>query len=372
MYFMSRKGENIYKRKDGRWEGRYKKGRKANGQLKYGYIYGKTYTEVRHQLYAYKLRYSHLIELYGEGAIFYEEWGILWLTQQQSVIKASTYSTYVYKLKKYVFPFIGKTPLNQLTNQTIQLLIYDWQKSGLQATTIHVLYQIVKKSLKEAVIHQHLMQSPCVTILLPKKKRAQANALTKDEQKKLENTAKRLPSHKGLPILLALHTGMRIGEIAALKWSDIDLTNRLIHVKQTFQRLPIGIGSKKTQLHLGQSKTESSNRLIPISVHLYKYLKRGKKRAKGVFVCSAKEHPAEPRLLTYYFHQIRKACGLVTTHFHQLRHTFATRCIESKGDIASISRLLGHTSTQTTLDIYTDSMLETRKLVIEGMNNEVK
>lgn len=368
---MSRKGENIYKRKDGRWEGRYKKGRKVTGQLKYGYIYGKTYKEVKQNLYVYKLRYHHLIQLHGESALLYEEWAIIWLTQQQGQLKASTYSTYLYKLQKYVFPTLGQIPLNHFTPKKIQELIEDWQGQGLKATTIHVLYQIVKKSFKEAVIHQYLLQTPCVTIRLPKKKKPVIHSLTKTEQKTMENTVKRLPLYRGLSVLLALHTGMRIGEIAALKWTDIDWTNRLIHVQKTYQRLPIGPGKTQTQLQFDQSKTESSNRLIPIGNTLYKYLKKWQKKSKSPYVCSKKITPTEPRLLTYYFHKIRRLCGLFSIHFHQLRHTFATRCIESNADIVSVSRLLGHTSTQTTLDVYTDSLLETRKAVIQKMTRYV-
>lgn len=369
---MARKGENIYKRKDGRWEGRYKKGRKTNGQLKYGYIYGKTYKEVKYQLYAYKLKYQTVIQLQGESALSYEEWGIFWLDQHQTVIKASTFSTYLYKLQRYVFPIIGKIPLNQLTAESIQQLVDEWQKNDLKPTTVHVLYQMLKKSLKEAVEQKQIIQTPCVQIRLPKKKKSRAQALTKKEQKKMEDQAKRMPLYKGLSVLLALHAGLRIGEIAALRWEDIDLYNRTIHVKQTFQRLSIGSGEVKTQLHLDQSKTESSNRFIPISLGLYKYLKKWKKKAPGAYVCSNKVTPSEPRLLTYYFHNLRKICGIISVHFHQLRHTFATRCIESNADIASVSKLLGHTSTRTTLDVYTDSMLESRRQVIDRMALSVK
>lgn len=364
---MVRKGENIYKRKDGRWEGRYKKGRKSNGQLKYGYIYGKTYSEVKQQLYTYKLKYNTLIQLHGESTLPYDEWGLLWLTQQQGVVKYSTYTTYLYKLKKYVFPTIGQIPLNQLTTQHIQTLIQDWQNKGLEATTIHVLYQMIKKSLKDACEQKRIFQTPCQLIRLPKRKKNKVSALTKKEQESLEKRAKGISLYKGLPVLLALNAGLRIGEIAALRWEDIDLKNRFIYVRQTFQRLPLQIKEKKTQLVFDSSKTESSNRVIPMGVNLYKYLKRWKKKSPGDFVCSNKGTPSEPRLLTYYFHEIRKMCGIVSVHFHQLRHTFATRCIEANGDIASVSKLLGHTSTQTTLDIYTDSLLESRQRVIKQM-----
>lgn len=364
---MTKKGENIYKRKDGRWEGRYKKGRKENGQLKYGYVYGVSYSSVKERLHAYKLKYQAIVATYGDSALSYEEWGILWIAQQKNILKRSTYSAYSYKLKKYVFPFIGHIPLNQLTDQEIQQMVDTWQISNLSSGTIHVLYQIVKKSLKVALEQQKILKTPCELIRLPKKKKNRPEALSKKEQLLLETHAKSLPLYKGLPILLALDAGLRIGEIAALRWSDIDLDNRTLHIKQTYQRVPNNGITGKTILLLDTSKTESSNRVIPMSHNLHKCLSAWEKESLSVYVCSNKTTPIEPRTLTYTFHKARKTCGMNYIHFHQLRHTFATRCIESNGDIASISKMLGHTSTQTTLDIYTDSLMESRQQIIEQM-----
>jgi len=365
---MPRKGENIYKRKDGRWEGRYKKGRKATGQLKYGYIYGKSYSEVKERLYSYKLKYQTIVQLHGESAITYEEWALRWLMERQETIKPSTYSTYLYKLKQYVFPTIGPLSLNQLTHEKIQELVYFWKTCKLKASTIHVLYQIIKKSFAEACENKLILHSPCQNIYLPKKQRPQPHALSKQEQTSIEKAAKALPLYKGLPTLLALNSGLRIGEIAALRWQDIDLENRMIYIKKTFQRIPLISRTQKTQLLLDSSKTDKSMRAIPMSFTVYKYLKKWKKKSSSAYVCSNKATPSEPRLLTYYFHKIRAYCGLVNIHFHHLRHTFATRCIESNGDVASVSRLLGHASTKTTLDVYTDSFMEGRQRVIAQMD----
>ena len=364
---MPRKGENIYKRKDGRWEGRYKKGRKENGQLKYGYLYGYTYREVKERLYAYKIKHQTMIQLYGENVTSYEEWSVHWLSRQQQQLKISTYSTYFYKLTRYVLPIIGKCSLNQLTSRDIQRMVDTWIQKGLRPATIHVLYQIVKKSLNDALKQHALVQMPCVNILLPKKEKVRAQALSKKNQSQLEKEAKKRPLYKGLPILLALDAGLRIGEIAALKWDNIDFDQRLIHIRQTYQRITLGVDEKKTQLLLDRSKTEESIRTIPMSKNLYKYLKKWAKKSTGAFVCAKNEKPSEPRLLTYYFHEIRKKIDLSCIHFHQLRHTFATRCIEAKGDVSSVSRLLGHASSKTTLDIYVDSFIESQQFVINQM-----
>ncbi|MHC5230161.1 tyrosine-type recombinase/integrase [Enterococcus sp. LJL99] len=353
-----------------RWEGRYKKGRKSNGQLKYGYIYGKTYGEVKERLYALKLKHQKLIQIQGESAISYREWADTWLNHQQNTIKPSTYSAYVYKLKRYIVPHIASIALNQLTQDEVQSVIDTWIEQQLQPSTIQVLYQIMKKTIKDAYDKKYILTYPCKNILLPKKNKASIKSLSRIDQQVLEKQAKKSPLFKGLPVLLALQAGLRIGEISALRWTDIDLDNRLIYVKKTFQRIPVFNSLEKTKLILGASKTDFSIRIVPMTYSLYKHLKRWKKSSTSNFICSNKETASEPRLLTYYFYKLKEMSNISTSvHFHHLRHTFATICIESNGDIASVSKLLGHASIQTTLDVYTDSLLESRQKVIEQMEN---
>ncbi|WP_427814961.1 tyrosine-type recombinase/integrase (plasmid) [Enterococcus sp. 22-H-5-01] len=352
---MSKKGENIYKRKDLRWEGRYIKGRKENGKIQYGYIYGKSYSEVKKNLYIQKVRHQKIIELNGESAITYQSFCLDWLNKRQIILKKSTYATYLYKLKKYVFPYIGEIPLNQITRDTIQALVQTWMDQSLQASTIHVTYQIMKKPLHEAYQEEKIIQFPCKNILLPKKKKEKVRSVSRVDEKKLEIQAKKSPLVNGLPILLALKAGLRIGEIAALQWKDVDLSHRLLKIRNTYQRIPLSSGKNKSELLLAPAKTSHSVRIIPIGNNLYKWLKKANKKAKGPYVCSENLKPREPRLITYHFHQLMKKSNLSNIHFHQLRHTFATRCMESQGNITAISALLGHASTQMTLDTYTDA-----------------
>lgn len=361
---MAKRGENIYKRKDSRWEGRYKKGYKADGTIHYGYLYGKSYREVKEKLYYYKLKYQEITQQNGHCVLSYEDWVCHWLNKRRMVIKESTYATYFYKLKRYVFPIIGTCPLNQLTAEFIQHLIDQLNEQQLQASTIHVIYQIVKKSLVDALNDQKILQQPCFGIQLPKKQKKQILSLTEKEEKIIEEKAKQVPLTRGLPIILALHTGLRIGEIAALKWADIDLKNRIIRISQSYQRIPLQKENQKTTLVFTSAKTRHSVRIIPIGRNLYKWLKKGAKKATSPYVCSTQERPREPRTITYYFHQILARCGLSSIHFHQLRHTFATRCIEANANIAAVSAILGHASTQMTLDVYTDANLVSRKKAI--------
>ncbi|MGH1648392.1 site-specific integrase [Enterococcus gilvus] len=361
---MPKRGENIYKRKDLRWEGRYKKGIKENGKIHYGYVYGKSYKEVKEKLYYYKLIYQEVFQQNGSSAQTYEEWVYQWLEERKKTLKESTYATYFYKLKRYVFPHIGSHPLNQLTEETIQQLIDTLIDQKLHASTIHVIYQVVKKSLKDAITKKKIYQQPCQNVLLPKKQQTSIRSLATEEENKLEITAKQQPLTKGLPILLALYAGLRIGEISALKWSDINFKAKTIHVTQSYQRIPLQQETQKTTLVFTSAKSKQSIRVIPIARNLYKWLKKGARKATGPYVCSLRELPQEPRQITYSFHQIVTKCGLSNIHFHQLRHTFATRCIEANASITAVSAILGHASTQMTLDVYTDADLHSRQQAI--------
>ena len=362
-----RKGENIYLRKDGRWEGRYPKGRKSDGRLKYGYIYGKTYTEVKSKLYPKKIYYHSLQQVHGVSAETFEEWTVEWLSEVQDDVKPSTFASYYYKITKYILPSMKDIPLNQLSVDNGKSLLRELQKN-LTKSTIQVIFRIVNKCLNHAIKCGKILSNPFSGLKLPRSKNRKVRALTLSEQKRVMDIAAEEKKGYGIPTLLALHSGLRIGEIAALKWSDIDFETNLIHVNQTYQRISTLDASKKTQLILTDSKTEASERVVPISPTLKKNLLEHQKRSKGSFVFSTNGQPCEPRLLTYHFHRIRMKANLKNVHFHQLRHTFATRCLEANKDVSSVSALLGHASTQMTLDTYVDAMLEQRHSVITEMD----
>ncbi|MBU5362544.1 site-specific integrase [Enterococcus raffinosus] len=367
-----RRGENIYRRKDGRWEGRYVKGRSLSGKIKYGYVYAHTLKEVREKLYPLKIQYQTYQKVRGISSIYFEEWSNYWLHMIRSEVKPATYSNYCYKLRNYVIPIIGEIPLNELTEVTGQKLLNALLEKNLKKSTIQVIFRIVIQCLNEAKRKSHINENSFSTIKLPKEKKRKVRALSRKEQLQLEKTALAEKKGNGIPTVLSLHTGLRIGEIAALRWNDIDFERKLIQITHTYQRISLSNGEQRTQLVFDSSKTDASIRLIPMSDKVRKILLSQRKISKGTFVFSSKNKPIEPRLLTYHFHRIRKKCQLLDVHFHQLRHTFATRCLEAQGDILSVSALLGHTSTQLTLDTYADSLIEARANVIYQMENKIR
>ncbi|MFR3687577.1 MAG: tyrosine-type recombinase/integrase, partial [Enterococcus sp.] len=367
-----RRGENIYYRKDGRWEGRYIKGKKANGKTKYGSVYGKTFQEVRTKLYPLKAKYQSLRRTQGESTITFKEWVFFWQAEIHSEIKPSTYANYQYKLQHYVIPYIGDFNLNELNEEVAQKLFQQLNDQKLKPSTIQVIFRIVNQVMNQAIQKNKIKENPFYKVKMPKKPKKKQQALSRKEQKRLEKMALADQKGHGLPILLALHAGLRIGEIAALRWEDVDFNANQLHIHSTYQRVISDEDThKKTALVYTRSKTESSVRTIPINQRLKAILLQQKEQTTGAFVCSLMDHPAEPRLLTYHFHQIRDKAGLSSIHFHQLRHTFATRCIESNGDIVSISALMGHSSSQMTLDTYADAMMEQRVQVILRMEKAI-
>ena len=352
---MIRKGENIYKRKDGRWEGRYIKGRKEDGKPHYGYIYAPKYHLVKERLLPLKLQYSlsdgRQLEFHGT----FDVWVRGWLEQTVCLlVKQSTYSFYHGIIRRHILPAFGKQKLETITTACTQRFIDDLTKKGLKPGTIRGIAGVLNRIFDDAAAKQVLLVNPCKGVVLPKKEAPRVKTLERTSQQQLEREAGK--SRRGLSVMLALYTGMRIGEICALRWQDVDLEAGVIQVHQTLQRIPsLTDDARKTRLLFGSPKSLYSERKIPLTAGLKKILEEEQKQSQGDYVISIRGHYTEPRMIRYHFEQILKQTGLEHISFHSLRHTFATRCMETGMDVTTLSRILGHSSVKMTLDIYTDS-----------------
>lgn len=368
---MSRRGENIYKRKDGRWEGRYIKARNEQGKIVYGYVYGRKYTTVKQRLAELKVQY---VASYGSLKIYegtLEQWLWFWLNgPMRSRIKVSTYSSYQLRIRKYILPYLGQVKLIELQPAKIQAFIMHLGELHISGSSIRSIITVLKSALNQAVMDNHLLKNPCQNISIKKNDVEDVRALNKEEQRQLEQAS--LQEKDCSAVLLALYTGMRIGEISGLKWTDIDFENGKISVSRTLYRTTVNDSTRKTQVVMDSPKTKSSKRVIPLAKNLKGYLLSKKEQSKSDYVISCRDSFAEPRLINYRFKKTLKATGLTHIHFHMLRHTFATRCIEQGIDIVTISKLLGHSSTKMTLDVYADSMWENRRDAIVLIDKQLE
>jgi integrase len=365
------RGENIYKRKDGRWEGRYPKGRKADGRIHYGYIYGYSYRIVKERLIEKKAEQIKLPSLsIRQFQGVFAQWVNYWLAEiMRSKIKESTYASYTNKFQLYILPLLGKLSLERITAADIEQVI-SVQQQKLSINSIHIIFGLMNSCFEAAKERNYISINPCRQVHLPKKEKRKVQALTRAQQALIEKES--MKTSKGLPIILALETGMRIGEICALKWNDIDFERSVLEVKKTKQRIAVPFHpTNRTKIVETAPKTITAARIIPLSKKIKALLLRVQAQAVTPYVVESNGHDVEPRTVSYRFEQIKNAVGLKTVTFHALRHTFATRCVEAGANIAAISSLLGHSSIKLTLDTYTSSFIEEQRAVIEKFSENM-
>lgn len=367
---MSRRGDNIHKRKDGRWEGRYKCGVKNDGTAAYRSVYAQSYNDCKNKLE--KAKANVLLPKNSYADIKFSEVLELWLSANKIRTKGSTENKYRYMIDLHIKPKLGNFKVSYLTatiiNEFLQHKLENGSRSNipLSPSYVRTLAIIIESSLKFAVNEEFCkpLKNKINKPTIPKK---ELSVLTITEQNQYEYALKKSDTLAALGTLIALHTGMRIGEICALQWRDIDLTNNLIYVKHTVSRIKTDNQHKKTTLIIDTPKTNSSNRVIPISSALKPIIEDAFKFKKSDFVISETKQFIGTRAFDYKYRKLISDAGLKVVGFHTLRHTFATRCIEAGMDIKTLSEILGHASATTTLNIYVHSSLENKRNQIEKL-----
>jgi len=376
---MARRGENIYRRKDGRWEGRYIKGRKPDGKPCFGSVYGRSYGEVKKRLLPLKAAYCETGPETRNTRPF-REYLLANLAQKRiGRIKASSYVSYYRIVHNHIIPGLGRYPMHRLTQRHVEQFLVDLHILGLSDGTILNIVRYLAGVTRQAAKSGAMAKDICAEIALPKPKRKKISALSRAQQKSLEDAAvaaiRKSGCSHGIDVMIALYTGMRIGEICALRWDDVDFDRGIIQVRQTLQRLHMydqnGEKDSKTIIVIGTPKSESSVRDIPISFRLVSLLRDCQQCAHGDYVVTGRHDSAEPRTLQYRFEQMLKRTQLPHVGYHALRHSFATRCVELNVDIATISKLLGHASIKLTADTYIDSFMEQRFAAVQKLDGLV-
>ncbi len=372
---MSKRGLNIHKRKDGRWEGRYKKGTSNNGKILYGYVYGKSYSEVKEKLLTASANHSLETPSFSPTTnIKFRDVLNLWMEQNKVKHKGATIAKYQFIIDKHISPDIGDVFISQLTSIMINKYLVQKlesgrldNKGGLAVSYVRTISIIINSAIQFAV-NENLCSTFKSKINKPAIDKTELQILSLDAQQRLERYASRCIDIASIGVLISLNTGMRLGEVCALTWNDIDLKNKIIHVRHTVARVNSQPGSKhKTHLIIDKPKTKSSARDIPISSVLYPTLVRAKSVSVSDYVVSENKTFTSPRTLEYKYHRLLNQCNVDSINFHALRHTFATRCIEVGVDIKSLSEILGHSNVSITLETYVHSSMQLKRSQIEKL-----
>lgn len=286
---------------------------------------------------------------------------------KQSYLKESTYVRYLNLLDNHFDSSIGDISIDALTNKDVQSYCDKLLKEKVSITVIKELVLLIKLSIKRyAKINS--LQPLYVDLDLPsvvKKKKIQI--LSRSDQKQIISYILENDKYKYCGIFLTLMTGLRIGELCALKWTDIDLKKRIITVNKTLQRIcKKGHTSKIT---ITEPKTQNSFREIPISNALYDFLVSIKPTNRDTYFLTSSTKSTEPRNYRKIYLTLLKHLKISSTTFHALRHTFATRLIENKVDIKTVSELLGHSSVNITISIYVHSEFNTKRKAVKTLDN---
>ena len=272
--------------------------------------------------------------------------------------KISSVSAYMLTVKNIILPILGEYELEAVSSKDAELLKQVCENKGLSKKTIQDVIICLKNILKVASILE-VAETKAISVLWGtgnNETKKQVEAYNKDQVRKLVASLEDTPSFKNLGLLITIYSGMRIGEVCALQWKDIDLEEKVIRVNKSIQRIYTEedtTGKMKTELLISTPKTKSSQREIPIVQPLFKLMKDFAKICRpDYFVCSGTTTPIEPRTYRSYYKKKIEEIGLPHLKFHGLRHTFATQLIASKADVKTVSAILGHSDITTTLNTY--------------------
>lgn len=296
-----------------------------------------------------------------------------WAARKRRQVKESTMAAYLLIAENHLIPFFGGSDAEKINRKMVQRFVDERLDAGLSSKYIHDML-IVLKMIVRFVSDEY--ERPVLDnwkVVFPTKNTDTGHKLeryTPAEFREIVDTALNNPSSRNLAILIALCSGMRIGEICALRYEDIDLDRRVIKVSKTIERVYMVEGGERkgaTRIIIGEPKTASSRREIPIMRDIYPLVKKFAAIAKpDYYVCSLSDKYVEPRTFRNYYRRfILEKVGLKEcVKFHGLRHTFASTLIENKVDVKTVSSILGHSDISTTLNVYVHPSEETKRNAI--------
>ncbi len=354
---------NVYKKGNGRFEARYFYGYKPNGTIRYKSVSGKTYEETLKKCKEEinkKILANDLL-IYNKDYLGYYIYK--WLRSVKIRCKKSTYSSYHYTVKSRIIPMFAKIKKKDLDLDLIDNYTEELLEEGLCPKTVKDILVILEQIFKVTGVS--------IKVSMPKVPRKDIQIIKPFEQVLLEKELLTNLDLISFGIYFCLYTGLRIGEICALRWENIDIKNKKIKVKKTIVRIknPDVNAKKKTIVVIDQPKSISSIREIPIPDFMITFLlKFSEGRGPDDFLITGTNKYMETRTYFNRYKKIVKEIGLDHYNFHALRHTFATRCIEKGCDPKTLSEILGHSNVNITLQRYVHPGYESKVKVINQLN----
>lgn len=295
------------------------------------------------------------------------EIAVAWKEYKRPYVKQSTMAAYVLILENHIIPRFGDS--DSLHENEVQEFVLQKLGNGLSIKSVKDILIVLKMVMKFGVKNEWMnyyewdIKYPTTSV------NKELEVLSVANHRTILNYIQTHFTFTGLGIYISLSTGLRIGEICALKWSDINVVDGTITVNRTIERIYIIEGEKKhTELVINSPKTKNSCREIPMSKELLAMVKPLKKVVNDDFyVLTNGEHPTEPRTYRNYYNRLMTKLGIPKLKYHGLRHSFATRCIEAGCDYKTVSVLLGHSNISTTLNLYVHPNMEQKKRCISKM-----
>ena len=296
----------------------------------------------------------------------------LWKEEKRQFVKKSTFAAYSLIVETHLLPAFGH--LTTVTEKDVQDFVLHKLNGGLSQKTIKDMLIVLRMILKYGAKKNYCVYASIDVIFPTDRERQELEVLSIANQKKIMRFVEENFTFRNLGIFICLSTGVRIGEICALTWEDIDTENGIIHIRKTIQRIYIRENDiRHTELVIDTPKTATSIRDIPMTKNLLSVLKPLRKVVnENFFVLTNDITPTEPRTYRNYYKKLLVKLHIPPIKFHGLRHSFATRCIESHCDYKTVSVILGHSNISTTLDLYVHPNYEQKKKCIDKMLKSLK
>ena len=356
---MAKRGNNIYKRKDGRYEGRVPLGYRENGTIRYKSVYARTLSECKEKMAA--IYTTRMEQCPTAGKLTFYNVAEQWLMSAKLRVKPSSYANYVNIVNKHLLPTFSRTLMANLSAAMVDAFIIQKLqngrlngKGGLSKKSVRDIMAVFRSILAYTSREYGIRE---VHFTMPKTEPKQIDILNLEERNKLVRFLSTNLDRTNVSILLCLYTGLRVGELCGLRWEDIDLDNRQITVKRTVQRVN---QSGKSEIIVGTPKSRSSVRTIPIPDFVSDILAKFK-NASCTYLITGSQTPTEPRTMQNRFRRILAESKVRRVNFHMLRHTYATLCIENGFDPKTLSELLGHADASITLNRYVHSSMQMKR-----------